>query len=274
MNEITIINDVSKQVATRDDGRAIEETRGAIIIAKKFPRNEIDALDGILKSCKRLSLAKVAMYSYPRGGQQITGASIHLLKTIARHWGNIQCGVRCLEQRDGESIIEAYAWDIETNYRPNRIFVVRHERNTKKNGIQKLSDPRDIYELEANMGARRLRSCLIDLIPRDVLDQAIECCEKTLETGDNLPLEQRIAKMLNLFSEVGVSKEMIENMLKHKLEAVNNQELLTLSKIYTSIKDGYAPREQYFDLEKVESQKITNLLNDKIINNSEKISQA
>lgn len=273
MNELTTINEITKQVVTRDDGRAVEETRGAIIIAKKFPRNEIDALDGILKSCKRLSLAKVAMYSYPRGGQQITGPSIHLLKTIARHWGNIQCGVRCLEQREGDSLMEAFAWDIESNYRSARVFVVKHERGTKK-GIQKLSDPRDIYELEANMGARRLRSCLIDLIPRDVLDQAIECCEKTLETGDNLPLEQRIAKMLNLFSEVGVSKEMIEGMLKHKLEAVNNQELLTLSKIYTSIKDGYAPREQYFDLEKAEGQKLTNLLNDKIVNNSEKVSQA
>ena len=264
MNELTPDHNnllpVNQQ--SNDNGRAIEEVRASIIVAKKFLRNESDALKNIIKSCKRPSLAQVAMYSYPRGGQQVTGASIHLLKTIARHWGNIKCGVRCIEQRDGESLMEAYACDLETNYRPNREFIVRHEIMLKNKMTKQLVDPRDIYELEANMGARRLRACLIDIIPRDILDEAIATCDKTLESGDTTPIEQRAAKMLSVMSEIGVTKEMIEQFLKHKLEAINPQELLNLHKVYMSIKDGYAPREQYFNLEKLEEKSKVDELND------------
>jgi hypothetical protein len=250
MNETTeIIKTTSDFMPqTVDEVRAVEEVRAAITIAKKFPRNEIQAVTSIQKSCKRLGLAKMALYSYPRGGQQVTGPSINLAKMLARNWGNIQCGIREIEQGDDYTIVEAYAWDMETNYRPSRVFKVKHERSTRQ-GTKVLTDQRDIYELNANMGARRLRACILDLIPTDIIDEAIKMCEDTLAKGDNIPLSERIVKMLQAFEELGVTREMIEAYIQHKIDAINQQEIVNLQKIFVSIKDGYAPREKYFQVQ-------------------------
>ena len=56
--------------------RAIAEVQSAIILAKRFPRNQIEAMDRILVACQRPTLAEQALYSYSRGGSDITGPSI------------------------------------------------------------------------------------------------------------------------------------------------------------------------------------------------------
>jgi hypothetical protein len=246
--EIEIKNAFPQSFQTQtESAKAVEEIRASMIIAKKFPRNELDAMASIEASCKRLSLAKTAMYSYPRGGQQVTGPSINLAKTIARCYGNIHFGIKELETRGDETLVEVFAHDLETNYRPNRIFTVKHERSTKK-GTTKLTDQRDVYELIANLGARRLRACLLDIIPPDVTEEAIRICESTLEKGDTAPMAERISKMITAFGEIGITKEMIEARLMHKIDVVNQQELVQLQKIFVSIRDGYSKREDYFDL--------------------------
>ena len=129
--------------------RAISEVQGAIVLAKKFPRNQIECLDRILTACQRPGLAEQALYSYSKGGTEITGPSIRLAEAIAQNWSNLQFGIRELEQRNGESTVEAFAWDVETNVRQVKTFQVKHTRFTK-HGSYKLEDPREIYELTAN----------------------------------------------------------------------------------------------------------------------------
>ncbi len=74
-----------------------------------------------------------------------------------------------------QSTVEAFAWDVEeANTRQTKVFQVRHWRHTKQGGY-KLTDPRDIYELVANNGARRLRACILGVIPGDVIDAAVAC---------------------------------------------------------------------------------------------------
>lgn len=245
-------NGLVSKMQVAEEARAVEEIRAALMIAKRFARNEINSRALIKKSCERLSLAEAAIYSYPRGGQQVTGPSIHLAKMLARHWGNIQCGVREIESNEAYTIVEAYAWDMETNYRPSRIFKVKHERSTKK-GTFALTDSRDIYELTANMGARRLRACLLDLIPTDIIEEAMYDCENTLKKGDGTPIEARIVKLIQAFETLGVNREMLEARLMHKIEVTNAQEFAELQKVYLSIKDGYATREKYFTLPTTES---------------------
>ena len=100
------------------------------------------AYNRILQDCQRISLAEKAMYEYPRGGQVITGPSIHLARTLARGWGNVDAGFKVLEQTAKESTVMAYCWDLETNYRETKVFDVPHIRETKK-GAYPLTDPRD-----------------------------------------------------------------------------------------------------------------------------------
>jgi hypothetical protein len=226
--------------------RAAAEVQAAMVIAKKFPRNEIQCIERIKVACQRMALAESAMYSYPRGGQTVTGPSIRLAEVLAKSWGNIDCGVVELTQQDGESVVLSYAWDLETNARSTKVFTVKHERSARGE-IKKLTDPRDIYEMTANQGARRLRACILSIIPIDVQEAAIEQCEKTLQGDGKEPLKDRVTKMVIAFKEqFGVTQDSIEKRIGHKAEVISEQELVGLRKIYTSLRDNMAKREDFF----------------------------
>ena len=96
-------------------------------MAKKFPRDEYEAIEKIRRSCQRATLAEQAIYSYPRGGQNVSGPSVRLAESLAQNWGNIDYGIIELEQKDGKSEMMAYAWDLETNTRVTKIFGVEHK---------------------------------------------------------------------------------------------------------------------------------------------------
>ncbi len=228
------------------ESRAVAEVQASYVIAKKFPRDENAAYMRIMKACERPLLAEQSMYAYPRGGQLVTGASIRLAEALAQSWGNIDCGVREVSQSDGMSVAEAYAIDLETNTRVVKTFHVPHTRDTKQ-GKKRLTDSRDIYELVANQGARRLRACILGVIPGDVVDAAVARCGKTLESSD-VPMADQIRKLIQAFDEIGVKTEHIEKRLGHKLDATIPQEIVTLRGIYKSIKDGMADRTQFFDI--------------------------
>ena len=217
--------------------RAAAEIQSAMVIAKRFPRDEFAAFEKIMKACKRKTLAESASYSYRRGGQMVTGPSIRLAETMARAWGNIEAGVTEVEQRDGESIMLAYAWDLETNTRISRTFAVKHERHTKE-GVKDLTDPRDIYELTANQGSRRLRACILQLMPADIVEAAEAQCAKTLTEDQTESLADRVRKMVAWLGERNVDVARIEARLGHNLAAVTEQEFVTLRKVANAIKDG------------------------------------
>lgn len=225
--------------------RQAQEVQAAMIIAKRFPRNHIDAHARIMKACKRLALAEQAMYSYPKGGKRITGPSIRLAEELARSWGNIDFGVVEMDQRDGESDVMAYCWDLETNTRQTKVFTVKHERHTNERTYA-LTDPREIYEMVANQGARRLRACILGIVPGDVTDEAVSACEATLKEGGGKPIAARTKAMAAAYDGMGVSREALEAKLGHKLEVTTETELVTLRQTYQGIRDGMQSVEAAF----------------------------
>lgn len=227
--------------------REMEEVKGQIFMAKQFPRNAMQAEARILDACKRKSLAESAIYSYPRGGQRVSGPSIRLAEVVAQNWGNISFGIKELKQENGESEVMAYAWDLETNVRQEKIFTVKHERHTKK-GVNYLTDSRDIYELVANNGARRLRSCILAIIPGDIIDNAVLECEKTLTNQNDRPLADRLKEAFKLFKEnYDVTQDMIEARFGYKTSAFTERNLIDLGGIYRSLKDGMSKVEDWFE---------------------------
>lgn len=228
------------------EARAVAEVQAAYVIAKKFPRNQSESYANIIEACKRPFLAEHAMYAYPRGGSLVKGPSIRLAEVLAQAWGNIDCGVREISQSNGVSVAEAYAIDLQTNTRVTKVFHVPHKRDTKK-GTVRLNDSRDVYELVANQGARRLRACILGIIPGDVVEAAVERCATTLASSD-VPISEQIKKMIVAFDELGVKVEHLEKRLGHNLDVTIAQEIVTLKSIYKSIKDGMATREQFFDI--------------------------
>ena len=232
--------------------RQAQEVQAAMVVAKRFPRDETASWARIMQSCKRKSLAEQAMYEYPRGGENVTGPSIRLAEAMAQNWGNLDFGITELEQKNGESTVMAYCWDLETNTRQTKIFTVPHIRQTKK-GAKVLTDPRDIYELVANNGARRLRACILGVIPGDVVDAALAQCNETLRGGKE-PLVDRIRKMVAVFMEdFAVPKECLEQYIGCRSEAFTEQSIVRLRGVYTALKEGRANREEYFTLPTAEA---------------------
>lgn len=227
--------------------RQAQEVQAAMVVAKKFPRDENVSETRIMNACKRRSLAEQATYEYPRGTETVTGPSIRLAEVIAQNWGNIDFGITELEQKNGESTVMAYCWDLETNTRQTKIFTVPHIRSTK-NGSKALTDPRDIYELVANQGARRLRACILGIIPGDIVESAVLACRKTL-SGGSKPFGERVEICINLFREqYGVPKESLEKYIGMNTNGWTEQTLVRLAAVNTSLKNGIADLTQFFEL--------------------------
>lgn len=253
--EITLMNE-SKELQVKPNQplmsveaqRSAKEVEAMMFVAKQFQRNENESYRKIISSCERYSLAEKAIYAYPRGGQLVKGVSIHLAKTMARAWGNLDFGIKEISQENGESVVQAYCWDMETNVREQKIFTVKHVRDTKQ-GRKSLTDSRDIYELVANMGARRLRACILGVIPSDIVEEAQNACNKTLEKGNaGKPLKDRVREMLVAFEKIGVNEKLIEKRLGHSINAIVEKQFVDLRSIYVAITTGEGRREQFFDI--------------------------
>jgi hypothetical protein len=234
-------------VAQSDQQRAIAEVQAAMMIARMNPRDQIAAMDRILNACARPTLADSAVYTYSRGGSDVSGPSIRLAEAMAQAWGNMQFGIRELDQRNGESTVQAFAWDVETNTRREVTFQVPHIRYTR-NGAKKLEDPRDIYEMVANQGARRLRACILAVIPGDVTESAVAQCETTMKTkADTSP--EAMKKMVAAFADFGVTQGQIEKRIQRRLDAIQPAQVVSLKKVYASLRDGMSSPADWFEPE-------------------------
>jgi len=226
-------------------GRVEAEARAALAVAKSCRRDEVDAMDRIKNACQRLGVAEAAEYSYSRGGTEITGPTVKLLEVVAGAWGNLQTGFRELSRQNGESVVECFAWDLETNNKKVLEFTVKHIRDTRGGG-KALTDERDIYELIANMAQRRVRKCMESVIPRDVVEDALLECQKTLKARCDLNPE-RIKGMVEKFQkDYGVTLSQIEARIQRRIESVTQAQFLSLGKIFNSLKDGMSKPADWF----------------------------
>lgn len=228
-----------------ESDRAVAEAQGKLILAKRFPRDEARAYANIIAACSRPQLAAVAIYAYPRGGQQISGPSIRLAEELARCWGNMSYGDRELSRREGVSEMEAFAWDEETNVKSIKQFTVRHIRDTRGGGV-KLTDERDIYEITANMAGRRLRARILAILPPDIVEAAVEQCRKTVAGKADEPIGDRVRKMVAAFSKLGINADQIEGRLQHKLDETTLDDIVDLTGIFQSLKDGQSKPGDWF----------------------------
>lgn len=240
-----LANRAGSAAAASDEARAMHEVQSAMVIAKRFPRDPKEAMDRILNAFTRKSLAEVAMYSYSRGGTEITGPSIRAAEVMAQQWGNMNFGIRELSRHGGESTVEAYAWDLETNVRQSKIFSVGHKRNTRS-GSYDLTDERDIYEHVANQGARRLRACILGVIPGDVQEAAVHQADVTLQSeADTSP--EAIKKLVEAFEQFSVTKEQLEKRIQRHMDSIRPAQIVQLRKIYVSMRDGMSRPADWFE---------------------------
>jgi len=223
--------------------RATAEVQSRMVIAKRFPRDPQVAYARAMEACQRLGLAESAIYTYNRG-EKVEGPSIRLAEELARIWGNIEFGTAELSRKPGTATVaglsemEAYAWDLETNARSSQKFTVTHVRD-KRGGNIVLTGERDIYEVTANQGARRLRARILAVLPGDLVDDAVAQCRKTMISGGKEPFGDRVRKMVMAFShEFGINDKALVRHIGASLDTMTPDHLVTLRGIYTQLKDG------------------------------------
>lgn len=229
--------------------RAIAEAQGKLVIAKRFPRDEVAAYAKAMEACQRPKMAEKAFYAFPRGGQTVEGATIRFAEELARCWGNIDYGIKELSQGDGKSEMQAYAWDLETNAQSVQNFTNPHQREQGKKMVT-LTSQRDIYENNANMATRRLRARILAILPSWFVEDCIAECKKTLAGQNDTPLVDRVKKMVVQFAKLGVTQEQIEHRLKRKIDTMNADDFTEYIGIYNAIKQNESRISDWFEAEK------------------------
>ncbi len=232
------------QATAVEQSRAVAEVQAAIVVAQQCPRDMVRAWAEMRAACGRLGLASRAFYSVTNRG---SGPSVHLARELARIWGNLDYGVRELRRDDeaGQSEIQAYAWDQQTNVRPTRSLIVPHARMKDKKRVP-LTDLTDVYLNNQNIGARAVRECLFSVMPADYVAEAQELCRATIEKGDGQPLDRRIADMVAAFGQLGVKVGQIETRLGHKRGQWTAADVADLGVVFSSIKRREATVDEEF----------------------------
>ena len=258
------LDNINQGTIAIEASRAIAEAQGKLVIAKRFPRDEVQAYAKAIEACQRPSMAEKAFYSFPRGGQTVEGPTIRFAEELARCWGNIDYGIKELSQDNGKSEMQAYAWDLETNAQSVQNFTNPHQREQGKKMVT-LTSQRDIYENNANMATRRLRSRILAILPSWFVEDCVEECKKTVAGNNELPLVDRVKKMVVMFAKFGVSQEQIEKRLKRKVDTMTADDFVEYIGIYNAIKNKESKISEWF-----ESEEIANDLTNALKENKEK----
>lgn len=231
-----------------EQSRAVAEVQGAIVLAQQRPRDIARAKHEMEMACNEIALADRAFYRYMRG-KVITGSSVQLARELARCWGNIDYGVKELERDDfaGRSEMLAFSWDLETNTRSELTFIVPHRRDTNAGGVD-LTSLRDIYENNANAGARRLRETIYAVLPVWFRTAAEDLCHETIKAADDkTPIAERVANAIKAFAAIKVTPAMLEAKLGKKTDAFDAEDLATLRVVRRALKNGETTIEEEFE---------------------------
>ena len=228
---------------------AQHEIEAPLVVAKRFPRSEDLAFQKLMVACGRASFAADAVYSFPRGGETVTGPSVNLAREAARIWGNIEFGLHIIRDDAGSMLIRGWAWDKETNVRVNHedSFNKLIQRKDKKTGVTTwvVPDERDLRELVNRRGAILVRNSLLQIMPKDLIEDALYTCKLAMEKAATDDPEAARKRLLVDFGALGVSVEQIEKKLGHPFAQSTPKQIAELRGICKSIQDGNTTWAEY-----------------------------
>ena len=246
------------QATAVEQSRAIAQVQAAVVMARQFPRSEQHAIAQMRDACGRIELARRAFFSFNRAGQTVSGATVYLARELARIWGNIDYGLNELKRDDehGQSELQAYAWDLETNSRSTRTFVVQHGRDTKT-GRKKLTELRDIAENNNNFGARNVREMIFAVLPQWFTDMAEQVCRETMNNGGGEPLPVRADKAIAAFSRARINREQLEDKVGAPVDEWTHADVTDLEILYGSLARKEITRDEAFPPRRTTGEELT-----------------
>lgn len=240
--------------------RAVAEVYAQVQIARDHPRDEEECRKRMLKACASLRLADRAFYCFPRGKETVTGMTIHVAVALARCWGNLLHGLAEMSRDDvyGQSEMQAFCWELETNERHSQTFFVQHVRHTKQGGSVKLEDPRDVQDNNTNSGNRRWREAIFKALPVEFVEEAERTLRATLHAAVGAgSIEEGREKTLALYrSEFGINQGQLEHKMRRPVDKWKVDQLIELRILGGSIKRGELRLQDAFPNARVTSEEL------------------
>ena len=240
----TVDTETGEISPTSGAAAAQSEIQSAIIIAKRMPRSEDQAFSKLMRSCQRPTFANDVSYSFPRGEATVTGPSVHLAREAARIWGNFRYGCDILTDGEESRVIQGWAWDMETNTKVTSDDAFKKLIFRKKTGWTK-PDERDLRELTNRRGAILVRNCILQLLPKDLVEDALYQATKTITEKASKDPDAAKKRLLADFASVNVTAEMLAVRLGHSLSECTPENIAELQGIYKSIADGNSTWREY-----------------------------
>jgi hypothetical protein len=214
---IALTKSAASESTKIEQARTFAEVAMQVDLAKRYPRNMNDVFRRIEETFERSPglLLKAKWKPFRRGNQEIRGYTIQFARAIAECVGNIKYSFRELSRQKGQSEMMVYAWDMETNTIQDRTIIILHTRDkTNYNTGERYTEPivheRDIYENNANFAARRLRECILGVLPAAARRKGEEVVEELLEKAfPEHKFQEYIDNAIIKFKTLGVSREML-----------------------------------------------------------------
>lgn len=242
----------TSSVALAEQAKAAVQAR--YIVAERRPRDLMLARSKLLSDCKRPAFAESAIYNKPVG-DGVEGPSIRLAEAAARAMGNIYADIAAVYDDREKRILRVCATDLEANVTyPFDVTIVKTiERSKLPEGrklvmVRKNSKGRDVYVIEATddeildkeraLASKALRTCLLRLVPGDILEEAIEQCYATRKGEIKKDPTAALRKMVDAFEGLGVTAAQLAEYLAHPLDATSADEIDRMRSTYQALKDG------------------------------------
>jgi hypothetical protein len=233
------------QVTAVEQARAVAEVAAAVQVAQQFPRDLDRVRQDMRAACESHDLASQAFYAVKNRGE---GPSVHLARELATIWGNFQSGTHELHRDDqaGQSEVQAFAWDVQTNSRSSRTFISPHQR---MRGGQRtdLVDLTDVYLNNQNVGARALRECIFAALPKWYLNEAERICKDTLQRGTGEPVATRAQKAVTAFARLNVTEAQLVARVGAPAAEWMPEDIASLEVVFRSLQRGETTVDEQFD---------------------------
>lgn len=234
--------------------KARATVEAAVIAAKRWPRNMLDARDRVLRECRRPDFATVAMYSVPRGTGRVEGLSIRFAEMALRAMGNMEATSETIYDDSTSRVIRVRVVDYESNASVSADFTVSKTKEVKelRKGQRPIAERANsqgqrIFIVEATdddvivkqnaQVSKAMRTGILRLVPGDIQDEAKALIRKTASNktaGDPAAAQKR---MLGAYSSIGVKPSAIEFWLGHSLDTVTTAELDELEQMFAAIRE-------------------------------------
>lgn len=214
-----------------------------VATAKKFPRNAASA-EALAKRMVSESedIALSCIYTLPRGGKLIPGASVRMAEIMAYCWGNSRYGSKIIDEEDEFIVAQGIYFDMERN--------IANAKTVRRRILDSQGRRYNIDMIQtagsAAMSIALRNAILQGGIPSPVWMPVYDTAAAVIG-GAAKPLKERRRMAIERFEKMGVPAEAVLHRLKLKeVGDIEQEHIVVLRGLAQSIKDEVLTIDQAF----------------------------